>query len=322
MRKFFILSIFLLAILLLLPLTVLTKTPLSSPVLAESSSVSQKSETIQDTENFKVLISKSRETVTLTREQYLFGVVAGEMPALYEEEALKAQAVCAYTFLKWRQKENSDKDYDITDNYQIDQCYISEQQALEKWGDKATEYSQKIKNAIASVSGEALTYNGEIILSVYHALSSGTTESAGNVWGKDYPYLQSVSSIGDKLATNYITTVTATKEKIEKDFSVTVPMGLKGTFTDFNRTTTAGTVKSLKICGEEFSGSEVREILGLKSTNFEVSLKDNIFTFTVYGYGHGVGLSQNGANYMAQQGSTYKEILAHYYNSTEIMRNS
>ncbi len=321
MRKFFALSVFLLAILLLLPLTTLGKNPLSSPVLAESTITSQNSEITQDNETFKVKIADSGKIVTLTREEYLFGVIAGEMPALYEEEALKAQAVCAYTFLKWRQKENSDKDYDITDNYQIDQCYISEKEALEKWGSKADEYSQKIKNIIESVSGQALNYNGEIILSVYHAISGGATESAKNVWGKDYPYLQSVSSIGDKLATNYITTATATQETIEKCFSVTIPTGLKGTFTDFKRTN-GGYVKSVKIGGKEFTGSEVREALGLKSTNFEVSLKNNVFTFTVYGYGHGVGLSQNGANYMAQQGSDYKEILAHYYKGTQIMHNS
>lgn len=320
MKKFFTLSVFLLALLLLLPLTALTKNPLSSPVLAESTTSSQP-ETLNPTaENFKVLISNTNETVTLTREEYLFGVISGEMPALYETEALKAQAVCAYTFLKWRQKENKDKPYDITDNFQVDQCYISKEKALEKWGSKADEYSQKIESAIESVKGQALYYNGEIILSVYHAVSSGITESAKNVWGKDYPYLQSVSSIGDKLATNYITTATATKEKIEKCFSVTVPTSLKGTFADFKRTN-SGYVKTAKICGKEFSGSKIREALGLKSTNFNVTLKNNVFTFTVYGYGHGVGMSQNGANYMAQQGSDYKEILAHYYKGTEIMRN-
>ncbi|MBQ4120044.1 MAG: stage II sporulation protein D [Clostridia bacterium] len=321
MRKFFVLSVFLLALLLLLPLAALRENPPSLPVLAESTVTSQNAQTTQNTESFKVLISETGKTETLTREEYLFGVVAGEMPALYEEEALKAQAVCAYTFLKWRQKENSDKEYDITDNYQIDQCYISEQKALEKWGSKADEYSQKIKNAIESVLGQALNYNGEIILSVYHAVSGGITESAKNVWGKEYPYLQSVSSVGDKLSANYITTVDATKEKIEGCFSVTLPTGLKGTFTDFKRTS-SGYVKSVKICGKEFSGSEIREIMGLKSTNFSVTLKDNIFTFTVYGYGHGVGMSQNGANYMAQQGSDYKEILAHYYKGSQIMRNS
>ena len=321
MKKFFTLSVFLLALLLLLPLTALTENPLSSPVLAESSTPSKPTATETTTESIKVLISDTNKTVTLTREEYLFGVIAGEMPSLYETEALKAQAGCAYTFLKWRQKENRSKPYDITDNFQVDQCYISKESALEKWGSKADEYSQKIEDAIEGVKGQSLYYNGEIILSVYHAVSGGMTESAKNVWGKDYPYLQSVSSIGDKLATNYITTADATKEKIEKCFSATVPTGLKGTFSDFTRTD-SGYVKSVKICGKEFSGSQVREALGLKSTNFSVALKDNIFTFTVYGYGHGVGMSQNGANYMAQQGSDYKEILAHYYKGTEIMRNS
>lgn len=321
MRKFFILSVFLFALLLLLPLTALTENPLSTPVLAESAVPSKSSEFAEIPETFKIKITETGKIVTLTREEYLFGVIAGEMPALYEEEALKAQAVCAYTFLKWRQKENKNKEYDITDNYQIDQCYISKSEALRKWGSKASEYEKKINSVIDSVAGQTLTFDGEIILSVYHAISGGSTESAKNVWGKDYPYLQSVSSIGDKLSPNYITTLSVTKEKIENGFQVTVPVGLKGTFTDF-KLTEAGCVKTLKIGGKEFSGSKVREILGLKSANFNVSLKDNTFTFTVYGYGHGVGMSQNGANYMAQQGSDYKEILAHYYKGSEIMRNS
>ncbi len=313
MRKFFIISVFLLALFLLLPLSVLNNNPLSVATMAETAD----KPALNATQSVKVLISEQNKTVTLSVEDYLFGVVAGEIPALYEKETLKAQTVCAYTFLKWRARENADKEYDITDNYKVDQCYISKEAALKKWGNKASEYEEKIKSAISEVKGQALTYNGEIILSVYHSLSGGTTESAKNVWGKDYPYLQPAASVGDKLATNYITTFAATEDQIESKLSVSLPEGLKGSFSDFKRTE-SGYVKSLKVSKKEFKGSEIREAFGLKSTNFTVSLKDNIFTFTVYGYGHGVGLSQNGANYMAKQGSNYKEILQHYYKGCEI----
>ncbi len=314
MKKFFSLTVFLLALMLLLPLSVLKDNPVSVLVSADQNTEIKKPEA---QESFKVLLSEQNKLVTLSREDYLFGVVAGEMPALYEEEALKAQTVCAYTFLKWRQKENKDKEYDITDNFKIDQCYISRESAIEKWGSKAEEYEQKLKRAIKEVEGQTLTYNGELILSVYHSLSGGTTESAKNVWGKDYPYLQAVSSIGDKLATNYITTVNASKAELEKALKIKIPKDLNKAFTDISKTE-SGYVKSLKIAEKDFSGSEIRELLGLKSTNFSISVKNDTAAFTVYGYGHGVGMSQNGANYMAKQGSDYKEILCHYYKDCEI----
>lgn len=319
MKKIFSLSVILLAILLLLPLCVLKNdqnttsavtTAVLEPVLGQGSTI-----------DFKVLISKTGKIETLSAEDYIFGVVAGEMPALYEEEALKAQAVCAYTFALWRQRENKDKDYDISDDYTTDQCYISVEQAREKWGSKADAYEQKIRNAVKSVLLQKLTYDGDIILSVYHSLSSGKTESAKNVWGKEYPYLQAVASVGDKLANNYITTAQFNPSQIETALGITMPKDLKTAFTDITRTE-SGTIKSLKIGDTQFKGSKVREALKLKSSNFEIKQNDNGFTFTVYGYGHGVGMSQNGANYMAQQGSDYKEILKHYYTGCEIMRNS
>lgn len=311
MKKIAVLFVFLLSLFLLLPLTALTK----APTVSQANAVTPGA--IKKNDNIKVLLSETNDIVTLSAQDYIFGVIAGEMPALYETEALKAQAVCAYTFLMWRKSGNSDKDYDITDNYKVDQCYIPKEKALENWGSKAREYEKKISDAVKSVKGELLTYDGKIILSVYHAVSGGTTESAKNVWGKDYPYLQPVSSIGDKLATNYISTYKADKQKIENAFAVTLPDNPKDAFTDIKRTN-SGTVKTVKIGDKSFKGSEVREKLGLKSANFEIEIKDGEFLFTVYGYGHGVGLSQNGANYMAQQGSDYKEILCHYYKGCKI----
>lgn len=320
MKKIFLISTVLLAILLLLPLSVLEDSQKTVSALTTPTAAIVDEPVTNPPETFKVLISATNEIKEMPVEDYLFGVVAGEMPALYEEEALKAQAVCAYTFALWRQKGNSDKNYDISDDYTTDQCYITAEIAREKWGSKANEYERKIRNAIAKVKNERLTYNGEIILSVYHAVSSGTTESAKNVWGKDYPYLQAVSSIGDKLANNYISSADLTAEQVCSKLSVNQNESANG-FTDFTRTA-SGTVKTVKFGGKEFKGSQIREAFDLKSSNFEVALKDNSYTFTVYGYGHGVGMSQNGANYMAQQGSSYEEILKHYYTGCQIIRNS
>lgn len=316
MKKIFLFSAVILAALLLLPLSVLeAEFPSALPTSTKPESKSEKTETV------KVLISQTKEIKEMSAEDYIFGVVAGEMPALYEKEALKAQAVCAYTFLKWRQKENADKDYDITDDYTTDQCYISDTAAKEKWGSKTDEYSQKIKSAINEVKSQTLTYNGEIILSVYHSLSSGKTESAKNVWGKDYPYLQAVTSQDDKLAENYISTKTLALEELKSAFKdkAELPENLTDCFTNWQRTD-SGTVTKVTVGNTEFKGSEIRALFDLKSSNFEVAVTDTALTFTVYGYGHGVGMSQNGANQLAKQGKTHEQILKHYYIGCEIMQ--
>lgn len=320
MKKLFFLGIIILTLMLLLPLSVMKNeilTTESSPTSATAEILAANSET------FKILITETGRVEEMSAKDYIFGVVAGEMPALYEEEALKAQAVCSYTFLKWRQKENADKEYDITDDYTTDQCYISLETARDRWGSKADEYEQKLKNIIKEVTGETLTYDGEVVLSVYHAVSSGKTESAENVWGKDYPYLQAADSQGDKQADNYISTKTVTSTDFKTVFGskVTLPENLDECFKDISRTD-SGTIKTLKVGDTEFKGSEIRTLFDLKSSNFEVSFKDDVFTFTVYGYGHGVGMSQNGANFMAKQGKTYDEILKHYYTGCQIIRNS
>lgn len=312
MKKIFLCTAMLLAVLLLLPLTALNKTEIQN---LTSTQVSAQLPQPSKSTTFKVLISETNQVEEMNAKDYLFGVIAGEMPALYEEEALKAQAVCAYTFALWRQKANNDKPYDITDNFKTDQCYISREAALKKWGSNANEYAKKIEKIINETENQMLTYNGDIILSVYHAVSGGSTESSKNVWGKDYPYLQSVDSVGDKLAKNYISEVTVDTAKLKTLLGADEING--NPFTDFTRTE-AGTVKTVKACGKEYKGSEIREMFDLKSSNFEAEFSDNKIIFTVYGYGHGVGMSQNGANYMAQQGSDYKEILKHYYKGCEI----
>ena len=320
MKKIFLFTAVILAVLLLLPLSVIDIKVANGQVLQTGAKAEQ---TSKNAKTVKVLISQTGEITEMPVEDYIFGVVAGEMPALYENEALKAQAVCAYTFLKWRQKENADKDYDITDDYTTDQCYISLSAAKEKWGDNAYEYSKKIKSAVNEVENQTLTYNGEIILSVYHSMSSGATESAKNVWGKDYSYLQAVESAGDKEAENYISTQTLTLEEIKNAFNgkAELPENLADCFTNWERTS-SGTVTNVTVGNTEFKGSEIRVLFDLKSSNFEIATTDTTLTFTVYGYGHGVGMSQNGANYMAKQGKTYEQILKHYYTGCEIMRNA
>ena len=316
MKKIFGFTVFIAVAMLLLPLSALTGGEIK-PTAAIVNNNEDKTLNITEPESFKI---KTGDVITeLNPADYIFGVVAAEMPALYNEEALKAQAVAAYTFACVRKSENSGKDYDITDDFNKDQSFITETAAREKWGEKADEYAAKIKNAVNAVLGEVITYNGEPITAVYHAVSSGITEDAQNVWGGERPYLKAVSSDGDKLAKNYISEAEFTIEELTESLKGEVE--IKGEASDILGEiirTESYTVKSVKICGTEISGFTIQNLLKLKSAAFDIKYQDGKFIFTVYGSGHGVGMSQNGANFMANEGSSYKEILKHYYSGCEI----
>ncbi len=313
MKKVLSFTTIIITFLLLLPLTVL-----GQPAKTVQKPETVEAEKIAPQKSFKILISDTNEVKEISYNDYIFGVVAAEMPALYEIEALKAQAVAAHTFTLHRMVSNKDKEYDITDDFTLDQAFISEEAAREKWGDNADEYIAKIKTAVSDTQNLALIYNGEIILSVYHAISSGKTEDCQNVWGGNYPYLISKDSIGDKLSPNYISEKSITLDELKALFPDLKLTDNKADYFKDIKKTDAGRVMTLKLCGNEITGAALREKLDLKSACFDVKATDNGFCFTVYGYGHGVGMSQNGANYMAQQGADYKEILCHYYTGCEI----
>ncbi len=271
-------------------------------------------------ESFKIL--KDGNVLELSAKDYIFGVVAAEMPALYETEALKAQAVAAYTFACYRKQNNTNDEYDLTADSETAQCFITREEASARWGEKADEYTKKIEDCITAVQGERLTFEGKPIFAAYHAISSGSTNSCDEVWGKEIPYLKSVVSDGDKLAEGYLSEVSFTTHEIsEKLKSITTATGeVQNYFSEINATDN-GYVKTLKFCGKESTGNEISKLLGLRSSNFVVELTEFGFNFTVKGYGHGVGMSQTGADYMAKQGSTYKEILLHYYNGATLQKN-
>jgi stage II sporulation protein D len=318
MKKILSFTAIILCTLLLLPLTAL-KTNKNSFV----SALSPAALTNEKTEIFKLYNTKTQKTEEISARDYLFGVIAAEMPALYHEEALKAQAVAAYTFALYRKTENADKEYDITDNHLSDQSYISKAEAQIRWGSNAEIYTQKINKVLDETEGYVMTYQNKPILSVYHAISYGKTETAQNIWGKDYPYLQSVESYGDKLCEGYISTLSVPQERFKEllkdkiDFSANPEITISAP-----KTTDAGTVESVKICNVDLKGSEIRDIFSLRSSNFTIENKDGNFNFTVYGYGHSVGLSQNGADYMANGGSDFKEILTHYYKNCKIEKTN
>lgn len=306
MKKIIAFSLVMVVFLLLLPLTVI-----GQPQKAVGQTINIID--ITPVKNFKILRTNTNEVEDIPYLDYIFGVVAAEMPALYEIEALKAQAVAAHTFALHRKAANAEKDYDITDDFTLDQAFITENEARERWGANADEYVKKIKAAVNDTQNLALTYDGEIALAAYHAISFGKTEDCQNVWGGSRPYLTSVSSIGDKLSPNFISTKTVTVNEIKALFP---KLNLTDNPDDYFKSikkTDAGTVKTLTVCGNKIRGSEIRKNLDLRSSCFDITQNNDTFTFTVYGYGHGLGMSQNGANYMAQQGADFKEILCHYY---------
>ncbi len=316
MKKIFCCSLLVLAVMLILPLSVMKK-PEARAAIPAAAVTSQNSAETDDA--FRILNAETKTVTEMSAKEYIFGVLAAEMPALYDQEALKAQAVASYTFACYRRAENADKDYDLTTDFNTDQSFITEEKARERWGEKADEYADKLKNAVNEVENLALTYDGKPILAVYHAVSSGRTEDCKNVWGGDYPYLRAVASPCDTLAPDYISKAVFSEEEVKN--KLTEKCGLSGDPSGwFGKTerTPSLTVTSVDICGTKLSGAEIRSLFSLRSASFETEYKDGRFTFTVYGYGHGVGMSQYGANYMAKQGSGFKEILLHYYSGCKL----
>lgn len=278
-------------------------------------------------ETVKVMAAASGNIISMTELEYVIGCVASEVPATYHEEALKAQAVAAYTNLI-RLKQNPDSSLngaDISDSPKTHQGYITKEQRKEKWGDNFQKYSEKIENAVKAVAGVVMVYDGEPIVAAYSAMCPGRTESAEVIWGSDIPYLQSIASPGDKLSPDYSSTLVLTAEQFKKIAETDKEIKLTGeeekwiSDIEFSKNNT-GIVTSIKIGSKTFTGNKARNLFSLKSPSFTVEYKDGSFIFNVSGYGHCVGMSQYGADYMARNGSDYKEILKHYYHGVDFTK--
>jgi len=255
-------------------------------------------------------------------EEYLYGVLAGEMPASFHSEALKAQAVAARTYIvnKCGSKDKVHPDADVCTDSTHCKAHLSEKEIKEKFGDKwLSEYKDKIISAINETEGEIAVFNGEAIDAVFHSSASGLTENASDVWGNDVPYLVSCESPGDLNAPNFESQVYVSFENFAElmkkcGYNVSPYVG------EIEKNTT-GSVKTIDIGGEKIKGTKVREIFSLPSAFFTVSADEKGFTFHCKGHGHGVGMSQYGANYFAQNGMKYDEILKKYYKGIELTKN-
>lgn len=251
--------------------------------------------------------------------EYVTGVVAAEMPATYNIEALKAQSVAAYTFALYRKSARAGEDYDLTDSYKTDQSFSDEAALKEKWGDAYDEKIKTVKAAVNATAGEYLSFGSKPALTLYHALSPGVTNACADVFGGDLPYLISVESEGDKLSPDYKSVFSfSADELMQKLSSVGNPAPKAENLLGEIKSAENGCVITLKYGDNTVSGSKIAGLLALPSGNFTVNFSEGAYTFTCLGRGHGVGMSQYGANRMADGGSSYKEILSHYYPGTKL----
>ena len=250
--------------------------------------------------------------INLNMTDYLIGVVSSEMPASFNLEALKAQSVLARTYAL-KAKQTGKK---LTDTVST-QSYIDIDQMKNKWGNSFNTYYNKIKNAVENTNGEYLSYNGNYIEALYHSTNNGKTESSLDVFGNYYPYLISVSSEYDKNASSYLRTINMPLDTISNKLGLNLNNDSVISILSY---TDGGNIKEININGNNFSGKKVRELLGLRSADFDISISDNNANITTRGYGHGVGMSQYGANGMANAGYSYKDILSHYYPGTTLTK--
>ena len=246
-------------------------------------------------------------------EDYITCVLLAEMPSEFEPEALKAQAVAARTYtLKRQQAGNKHDTAAVCTKASCCQAYCPEEDFLVSGESNAA--LKKMKDAVMSTAGQVLTYDGALIEATYFSCSGGRTEAAVAVWGSDIAYLQAVDSPGEENATHYVDTVSFTLQEFADKLGVKLSGNWLGkiTYTD------GGSVDTIAIGTQEFTGTQMRQKLGLRSTAFAISPVGNTVTITTKGFGHRVGMSQYGAEAMAVQGKTYKEILAHYYPGTTL----
>ena len=289
-------------------------------------------------EYFDVFLSQSGEVVRMSMEEYLFGVVTAEISFLGEDAAVKSQIVASYTFALYRReqrRQNPDSSIgyaDISDNIASDQAFLWGEGARERLGARYEESRARFTRLMGEVGGKYLQYDGRPILAVYHAVSAGRTESAYYVWGAEIPYLQPAESVGDLLAPDYLTTVSYTPYEFlqrltEMEAAVNdnepnaIPeFTLELLYALINEPTRSesGYVLEKTIGYNTFTGRQIREHFALRSANFDLAFSDDAFVFTVRGYGHGVGMSQFGARYMAEQGSCFEEILNWFFSGAVI----
>lgn len=271
----------------------------------------------------RIAVQMAEGVEEMDMQEYLLGVVAAEMPASFEAEALKAQAVAARTFALYCAAGGKHQDADVCTDFACCQAWISESAMRENWGESYEANAEKIRSAVAETAGQYLSYEGEPVFAAFHSSSAGATEDCAQVWNPR-PYLVSVDSPETAAdVPDYISRLdcapldfrdTVLSAHPQADFT-----GEESGWIGEIRRDASGRVESAVLGGEEIKGTELRSLFSLRSTAFELAYTEGRFIFTVTGYGHGVGMSQYGAQVMAKNGDDYTQILAHYYTGTVLV---
>ncbi len=326
MRSIFFGIIFLITSMFFLPLFIITSCDISVPGM----DMPVKRHIVESDLEVTVYNHKTKKNMNMRLEDYIVGVVAAEAPAAFEIEALKAQAVAARTYVLWRKSAYGEEGCPehagaaVCTSHLHCQDWLSESELRDRHGKKwMREYLPRIQEAVESTRGMIMTYNMEPIEPLYHSTSGGITENAEDVFASPVPYLRSVSSPYEKdspvLVDNYKITVNEFVNKIKsKHKDIKIKTRKIGSEIEILEKSNGGNIKRIRIGNKELTGREVRELLGLRSANFTVDVSGKHINFTTRGYGHGVGMSQWGANGMAKQGSTFGEILKHYYRGVSL----
>ena len=264
-----------------------------------------------------VFLVSENKTTDVEAVDYLVGAVAAEMPASYHTEALKAQAVASYSYLMWVKKNSDNPGYDITSDPSTHQGYLTDDEMKEKWGDKYDSCKNKIQEAVSAVYGEYLTYKNEPVLALFHAISPGMTQDSKAVWQSELPYIKPKSAPGDTLSPDFDSEVSVPCQKLRELFS----LGNKAKdseLIDISELSDTSFIKEINLGEKTVSAGDLASKFGLRSPYFTAEYNQGNYIFKVQGYGHGLGMSQYSADYMARQGSDYREILAHFYEGTKI----
>lgn len=324
MRKIFIYILCLVLLCFLIPI-LFTKKEVIKGIISQEKEEVQEEYDYGKYNKIKLLHASSGEVEELDLDTYLLGVVSSEMPADFEEEALKAQALVARTYTIYKIINGSKhENANICDDSKCCQAWITKEDRLNKWNEEDRENNwAKIEKAVNGTKGKIITYEGKPINAFFHSNSGGTTDTATAVWGgTNYPYLQAVQTSGEEAYTQYASELSLSKEEFiskikeyHSDFTIDFDASEQIQILDY---TEGDRIKTIKIGNLNLSGVEIRNIFGLKSAKFEINIEGDNVKFKVIGYGHGVGMSQTGADSMAKQGKNYEEIIKHYYTGVEI----
>ena len=301
--------------------------PLGTLPIDRASQAAQSTQSAQgarDSARTVTLLQADGTVAELTKADYHFGVVAAEMPAAFEPEALKAQACAArtYTAVKQERTTQAHPEADVCTDVNCCQAYVPRETAETRWGISAQTYAQKIQEAVAQTDGLGVLYQGEPIQAVFFSSAPGRTVDAVEVWGSSVDYLKSVESPEGDEVPNYHSQVVLTAEQVRQAVLASYPeadlSGDPSGWFGSPATNQGGTVSSILVGGVTLTGGQVRTLFSLRSACFTVAWDGANFTFSVTGYGHGVGMSQYGANAMAKAGSTFQEILTWYYTGAQV----